>query len=519
MKKINFISAIISIFLLSNCNKKLDTFPTDSLGRNNFSSLQGIQLLATGIYSNLSSGVDKIVIDYHNYSSDDFAKLNRVNNTEPGMFTTNILDINNNGTSTWILWTNCYKNIFTCNTVIAQSRFGTDIEINNALGEMYFLRAYNYFVLSNIFIRPYTQKDISNLGLPLRLDPNDESEAKRSTIDELYDQMIADLKIAAINMKTINTDRTKASKQAAHALLARIYNSMIDPVTPDITNANNAIAYADSVLNSGKASMITAPDVFFGSNTVVRTQWPSVTKHYFSTASSSSETIWMLYRTAVTSLPNCLDNGYNQLKAGQYLPISNDYYILLNKYPTDLRNNLIDKSYTTATGTTLANADVTYGAKSTNCNKYSFQSGITNLGSTILLRATEMRLIQAEVYAKLGNAAKALENINFVRSRAGVPLFTTANWTTNSYNITNLLDLVLTEKRLEMIGECQRTKDLYRNKRDLIRTYRFDGDNYLDTYTSGSSVGTISRWNSKQIIRPIPYGQIIQSTNMTQNPY
>ena len=111
------------------------------------------------------------------------------------------------------------------------------------------------------------------------------------------------------------------------------------------------------------------------------------------------------------------------------------------------------------------------------------------------------------------------ENINFVRSRAGVPLFTTANWLTNSYKITNLLDLVLTEKRLEMIGECQRTKDLYRNKRDLIRTYRFDGDNYLDTYTSGSSVGTISRWNSKQIIRPIPYGQIIQSPNMTQNPY
>mgnify|MGYP000945535319 CR=1 FL=1 len=204
--------------------------------------------------------------------------------------------------------------------------------------------------------------------------------------------------------------------------------------------ANNAINYADSVLTSGKASMITASDVFFGNNTVVRTQWPSGTKHYFSTASSSSETIWMLYRTAVTTLPLCLDNGYNQLKAGQYLPISNDYYTLLNKYPTDLRNNLIDKSYTTATGTILSSADAAYNAKSTNCNKYSFQGGINNLGSTIVLRATEMRLIQAEAYAKLGNTAKALENINYVRSRAGVPVFTITNWTTNSYNIKNLLD-------------------------------------------------------------------------------
>lgn len=518
MKKINIISAILSIFILSNCSKNLDTFPNDSLGREDFSSLQGIQLLSTGIYSNLSSGIDKINIDYHNYSSDDFTKLNRVNNSEPGIFTTNILDPNSNGISTWPLWTNCYKNIFTCNTVIAQNKFGTDIENNNALGEMYFLRAYNYFILSNYFVRPYTQKDINSMGLPLRLDPNDKSEAKRSTIDELYNQMIGDLKIAAIYMKSINSDRTRASKQAAHGLLARIYNSMIDPTTPDAAVANNAISYADSVLNSGKVSMITAADAFFGSNAVVRTQWPSITKHYFSTASSSSETIWMLYRTAVTTLALCLDNGYNQLKAGQYLPISNDYYNLINKYPTDLRNNLIDKSYTTTTGTILAVADATYGAKSTNCNKYSFQGGTTNLGSTIVLRATEMRLIQAEAYAKLGNTAKALENINFVRTRAGVPVFTVANWNTNSYGIKNLLDLVLNEKRLEMIGECHRTTDLYRNKKDMIRTYRFDGDNYLEVFPAGGT-GTISRWNSKQIIRPIPYGQMLQSSAMVQNPY
>ncbi len=518
MKTLKIISVILVGFLLTNCTKKLDTFPFDSLGRDDLNSLQSIKLLSTGIYSNLSSGIDKAYNDFNNYSSDDFAKLNRVNNTEPGLFTTNILDINNNGTTTWPIWTTCYKNIFTCNTVIAQNKFGSDIENNNALGEMYFLRAYNYLILSNIFTRPYTQMDISKLGLPLRLDPNDYSDARRSTLDELYNQMISDLKISAVYLKSINSDRTRATKQAAHALLARIYNSMLDPASPDIAIANNAIAYADSVLSSGKVSMTTAADLFFGSNTVVRSQWPSNTKHYFSTASSSSETIWMLYRTSVATLPLCLDNGYNQLKAGQYLPISNDYYNLLNKYQTDLRNNLIDKSYTTTTGTVLAVADATYGAKSTNCNKYSFQGGITNLGSTVVLRATEMRLIQAEAYAKLGNIAKALENINYVRSRAAVPVFTIANWTTNSYGITNILDLVLNEKRLEMIGESQRTRDLYRNKKDLIRSYRFDGDNYLEVFPAGGT-GTISRWNSKQIIRPIPYGQMLQSSAMVQNPY
>ena len=44
-------------------------------------------------------------------------------------------------------------------------------------------------------------------------------------------------------------------------------------------------------------------------------------------------------------------------------PISNDYYDLLNKYPTDLRNNLIDKSYTT---TFSSNPNIQFTQTTTN---------------------------------------------------------------------------------------------------------------------------------------------------------
>jgi hypothetical protein len=53
MKKRYFLTIILGIILLSNCTNKLETFPNDSLGREDFSSLQGIKLLSTGIYSNL----------------------------------------------------------------------------------------------------------------------------------------------------------------------------------------------------------------------------------------------------------------------------------------------------------------------------------------------------------------------------------------------------------------------------------------------------------------------------------
>ncbi len=69
-----------------------------------------------------------------------------------------------------------------------------------------------------------------------------------------------------------------------------------------------------------------------------------------------------------------------------------------------------------------------------------------------------------------------------------------------------------------MVGENQRRNDMYRNKKDIVRTYGFDSSNYLETYPEGGT-GTISRWNSYVIITPIPYGQLLQSPNMVQNPY
>ena len=510
MKITKYIFISLLVFLLTNCD--LEKFPYDSLSKEDFGSLSGIKLLSTGIYSDLSSGSDKLLLTYNNYSSDDFAKLTRTANTEPGSFTTNLIDLTNNGTSSWNLWKNCYKNIRTCNNVIAENKIGTDEEINEAVAELYFLRAFNYYILSTLFTRPNTQMDISNLGLPLRLNPDDYSEASRSTLEELYQQMISDLEIAVQHLKPVS-DRTRASKEAAYALLARIYNSMLKPTNPDQTIATKAIQAAGSVLNSGNVAIETDATKFFGSSKVEVTKWPSGTKHYFSSALNSRETIWLLFRTSVTSLGNCLDAEYNQSKTGQYLPISNDYFNILNKYPNDLRNNLIDKSYDK--DGKIIYADAVHQAPSINCNKYSFQGGVNNLGSMIVFRATEMYMILAEIYAKQGNVAKALENINNLRKRAGIEQFTEANWSSNAYGIKSLLDLVLNEKRLEMIGENQRKWDVYRNQKDMIRMYGFDSDNYLEEYQGG----TIVRWNSKEIIVPIPYGRILQSPDMVQNPY
>jgi hypothetical protein len=81
-------------------------------------------------------------------------------------------------------------------------------------GEARFIRALSYFNL----VRAYG-------GVPLRLTPTESGapadvNLARATADQVYDQIVADLQRAAIQMPATNTNR--ATKNSANALLARV---------------------------------------------------------------------------------------------------------------------------------------------------------------------------------------------------------------------------------------------------------------------------------------------------------
>src|SRR5690606_27037786 len=90
----------------------------------------------------------------------------------------------------------------------------------------YYLRGLINFGLVNAYGRPYTQ-DPSALGIPLKLTTNNNDLPARSTVREVYEQVIADLEKAA-SLMTIDKANVYASKHAAHALLSRVYLYMED---------------------------------------------------------------------------------------------------------------------------------------------------------------------------------------------------------------------------------------------------------------------------------------------------
>lgn len=117
------------------------------------------------------------------------------------------------------VWANSYDNINRANAVIARV---PQIDMNPEkraviVGEAYFLRALNYFNLVRVFG-----------GVPLRIEETTSLaslDISRSSVDEVYDVMIADLKEAekVLPNQRAGSDIGRATKGAASTLLAYVY--------------------------------------------------------------------------------------------------------------------------------------------------------------------------------------------------------------------------------------------------------------------------------------------------------
>ncbi len=108
-------------------------------------------------------------------------------------------------------------------------------------------------------------------------------------------------------------------------------------------------------------------------------------------------------------------------------------------------------------------------------------------------RLAEMYLIRAEAYARQGNVAGAVADLNTVRARVA-PALNPAD-----YNAGNILDAVLNERLFELMYEAKR-------RQDLIRFGRYNDA----LSTRGASAPF-------RVVFPIPQTQIDANPNLAQN--
>lgn len=122
-----------------------------------------------------------------------------------------------------------YRAIFYCNEVILSG--GKDVEDseekNQLIGEAHALRAYAYFELINLFVKPFEAKSAgSTLAVPLVLKIDVEETPKRASLAKIYEQIFEDIsKADALLNVSIQPAEVKYrfSKLSLEALKARVF--------------------------------------------------------------------------------------------------------------------------------------------------------------------------------------------------------------------------------------------------------------------------------------------------------
>lgn len=136
------------------------------------------------------------------------------------------------------LWNLAYEKINNCNMVIAE---GNSLKTNSVedvakvrrvQGECYFLRAFYYLTLANLYGKPYTEASASSdLAVPIKTSESvEDKEYQRATVADVYQQVLEDLKHAEELLLNVNEQLSiyHASIEAVYILRSRVALYMQD---------------------------------------------------------------------------------------------------------------------------------------------------------------------------------------------------------------------------------------------------------------------------------------------------
>lgn len=305
-----------------------------------------------------------------------------------------------------------YKAINSANSVIAYVPAITDplltaTEKNSILGEAYFIRALGYFDLGRGWG-----------GVQLQLKPTTSLSGlkgvTRSTLEITYQQVEADLTLAEQLLPEDATTRNRAQKSTARALRARLdlYREKWD----------SAEAYATKVIGNPKYTLVPNYSSFFASPFLSA---ESVFELSFSANDKNS--FWNLW------YPSSFGGQYTLKPSASIVTKLNDPNV------GGSRKTLIAGSGSSVYG-------VLYNTTSTSTDP------------SYVIRIAELYLIRAEARTHLNNLTGALNDLDTVRARSGVP--PSAASTQNE-----VLQAIEDENSVEFAFEAHRWFDLVRTKR------------------------------------------------------
>jgi starch-binding outer membrane protein, SusD/RagB family len=432
----NILPLFILLLCLFGCNELLEVTPENQLIHEQvFANKTNAYTALIGMYYSLKPDNH---IHFSNLASDDVKNI--TGNPQEIQIDSNYLLPDNYYAQKY--WTACYASILAANMIINNIGDVPDMgsaEKNQWRGEACFARAYNYFNLLQFYSKvPYVASSVTSY---------DEIENPfQETKEKIYELILNDLDSAIAMIPQDFLVNGRVSYWAAVAFKARVGLFTEDwPM---------AMENADSVIKSGLFTLEGLyKDIFdfenpYSAESILEVDYDDQNRNFF---------------------------GINYLSEdlGGWYIFGPDPEIIKAYDPSDARfqfnlHNFMGENYCIAKYNDAA-------------------SGTDNM---MVLRLAEMYLIRAEAAlhgASYPGEGSALEDINIIRQRAGIPPLTSVT-----------LDDILKERRLEFAFEGHRWFDLKRTGRAM---------EYMPYVRSEENL----TW-------PIPQSEMDLNPNLVQNP-
>ncbi len=490
MKKLSLLILIIS---LAACKKDfLTIYPQNALNEGNFyNSEKEYILLANGCYLGMRNYEKEQHWVMAELPSDNGSfQYNNVSGEASKGIMDQLLFASNNIVYS-AFWNFSYSGITNCNKLLSEiDRPGVSWSKQSykdrCAGEAFFLRSLYYFNL----VRQFG-------GVPLVLERITSIEAvgiKRSTEEQVYTQIIADLKQAVTHfMVAIDVEENgRANLGAANSLLGKVYLTM--------HKYPEAEAVLKIVMDSKKYDLLpNYSDVFNPSKKDYKETIFAIQYSENSTELANRFIFWFApwnSAGAVTKRANIsiISGGWNQ-------PTDD----LINAFETgDKRKNVSIGIYNGKDWDGIVRA-IPY------CAKYfpPISAPDDRCGDNLpVIRYSDVLLMFAEVLNEQGRTAEALSYIQQVRNRAGLTNVL------SGFSKETLSDLIAKERQVEFCFENQRWYDLKRTGKAIaVLTAHGAREKAKRTYL----FATAFQVTPYKLLAPLPETEVVIN-KLEQNP-
>lgn len=417
-----------------------------------FSSDASARAAMNGVYSRMMSNQSFTRGDLERYTGLSSDELTNYSTNAEQMQFANASLLPANTVVLRTFWGEAYAYISQVNAILeglTASKTMTESVRKELEGQALFVRAYCHFYLVNLF------GDIPYLT---STDYRVNSVLPRTNVDLVYMQIIEDLTTAKSLMAaetSVNTaTKNYPQRNAVSAFLSRVYLYSRQWASAEIESTQ---------LIDANLYQLEEPGVAF--------------------LASSRETIWHL----------------KPVVPGINTPQGNMFIITSSPGSTVGRVALSTQFYNTfdaADARLQWIGTVTTGANTFHFpRKYKVSVNTTVTEHAIMFRLAEVLLIRSEARAHLNKLTEAHDDLNLVRTRAGLPSLA-------DNTALELLTHIANERRFELFAE--------------------NGHRWLDLKRTGTANEVLSpqkpSWQEHDVLYPIPQAEILLNPTLTQNP-